>query len=136
MQTNPEQKTIRLPSGETVPVKVPTSPERNVRKHMLAHCKYHIPLQTLEANLAKGLWPTIALIQQTPGVQKLATSEIWKGNQEEWQSHMRSQEQEKAQKRIAKLRSIRCAQAALKKITVDEWAALKRIFTIQRQFTG
>ena len=127
-------KPIVLPSGETIAVKIPEAPTRNTRGHAIARCKFHIPLKTLEKEMGKGRWPNLEVLNQAPGTLKTPEAELWTGTEIQWKEHLRAQEQVRCAIRVHKLRAIRKTQQALKRITAEEWAAMKAIFTIQRQF--
>lgn len=130
MNRNPE--TITLPNGETVKVNLPPAPPRDVSAHAITRCKYLIPLRTLEEQIAKGRWPTPAVLNQDE--EPLAPEKLWSGSQKEWLALLKAETAAKRTKRAAKVTAARRAQQALRKISVEEWGALKTVFSIQRQF--
>jgi hypothetical protein len=131
---NENQKTISLPSGEVIKVKLPDAPTRNIRAHVIGKCKFHIPLRRLEKEIDNGRWPTTAILTQSPGELRIPESELWTGTATQWRDNLRETEATKCGKRVTKLRAIRKAQQTLKRISKEEWEALKTIFLIQRQF--
>lgn len=132
MQTE-TQKTLQLPSGEKVGVTLPNKPNRDVRARMLAKCKFHIPLRMLQAKLDQNLWPTTGLLSQKLGESKIPQDDLWTGTEAEWKAEFRKQDQAQCEKRADKLRTLRKAQNALRKISTDEWNAIKGVLLIQRQ---
>lgn len=131
---NPNEKPIVLPTGETLSIKLPESPTRDIRARVVARCKFHIPLRTLEQKLALGLWPTTEILKEDIGSLKIPAETLWTGTAAQWKNIVREEEKTRCAKRVKKLRSIRKAQQGLKRITKEEWEALKAIFMIQRQF--
>jgi hypothetical protein len=125
---------ITLPSGEILKIKLPVSPNRNIQEHMLGLCKFHIPSSKIKEKLEAGKWPHPKVLKQAMGKNSVPEPELWSGTETMWKEHLRLAETDKINKRAHKIRAVRKAKAVLSKLTEDEWAALKTVFSIQPHF--
>jgi len=136
MENKPKEttKSLRIPNGDLLAIKVPPPPERNTKNFVIGKCRFHIPLPDLEAQLAKNIWPITKVTEQPLGTNSIPADQLWLGKKEEWSALLKQERENIQTKRVDKIRTIRACQTALRKLTKADWEALGQIFSIQRQF--
>lgn len=144
LQKNTNSKVLRLPNGKLIPIKLPKiesnkdlpslNEDKTLNDFIISKCRFFITVTELESHLKNKVYPSMEVIDQDPGLNKLPQEKTWQGNPKAWLLFQKREQKDIRLKRAKKLRLTRNAQKALNKLNPQEWTGLEGIFSIQKHF--